>query len=48
MLVYNTLAAVYLALVDIMGEFVGLLLWPAILLHAAMAALVAIAWRRIG
>jgi hypothetical protein len=48
MLVYNALAAAYLALLGLQGEFVGLLLWPVILLHAAMGVLVAIAWRRNG
>jgi hypothetical protein len=48
MLIYNVLAAAYLALLGLQGEFVGLLLWPVILLHAAMGLLVAIAWRRNG
>jgi len=48
MLIYNVLAAAYLALLGLQGEFVGLLLWPVIVLHAAMGLLVAIAWRRNG
>src|SRR4029079_2905243 len=46
MLTYNVLAAAYLALLGLQGEFVGLLLWPVVLLHAAMGLLLAIAWRR--
>ena len=48
MLIYNVLAAAYLALLGLQGEFVGLLLWPVIAAHAAMGLLVAIAWRLNG
>jgi len=46
-LIYNVLAAAYLALLGLPGEFVGALLWPVMLFHAAMGFLVAIAWRRL-
>jgi hypothetical protein len=36
MLVYNAFATLYLLHLGIGGEWVGLLLWPAALLHAAL------------
>jgi hypothetical protein len=36
MLVYNLLVTLYLASLGIRGEWTGILLWPAVLFHAAM------------
>jgi len=42
---YSLLAAVVLAIVGIRGGMTGPLLWPAVVLHAVMAAVLARAWR---
>jgi len=39
MLTYNLLATVYLGYLGIMGKTVGVLLWPAVALHAVLTAL---------
>ena len=39
MLAYNLLAAIYFLSLGIGGEWVGTLLWPAVVLHAAMTVL---------
>jgi hypothetical protein len=39
MLTYNLLVTIYLAFVGIGTEFVGVLLWPAAAIHAALTAL---------
>jgi len=44
MLTYNTLATVYLACLAIRGEWVGPLLWPAVVLHAVITILLGRAW----
>ena len=44
MLTYGVLVTVYLAYLGIIGEWVGKLLWPAVLLHAILTALLARAW----
>jgi hypothetical protein len=36
MLIYSTLATVYLAYIALRGEWVGPLLWPAVVLHAVI------------
>jgi hypothetical protein len=41
MLAYNLLATVYLGYLGIMGKLVGVLLWPAVVLHLLFAALLA-------
>jgi len=41
MLTYSVLATGYLAWLGIRGEWVGPLLWPAVLLHAILTALLA-------
>jgi hypothetical protein len=46
MLLYNAAVALYLAYVGTVGHLGGPLLWPAILIHAVVAALLAITWRR--
>ena len=44
MLTYSLLATLYLAYVGLGGEFAGKLLWPAVVLHAILTALLARAW----
>jgi hypothetical protein len=44
MLTYNALATLYLAYVGLDGQWVGRLLWPAVVLHAVLAALLARTW----
>jgi hypothetical protein len=41
MLTYNATVTLYLAYVGIVGGLTGLLLWPAVLVHAIMTALLA-------
>lgn len=41
MLIYNALVTIYFALVGFGTEFVGVLLWPAMALHAVLTALLA-------
>ncbi len=45
MLTYNALVAVFLAYVGTGGHLAGLLLWPAVALHAAVALLLVWTWR---
>jgi hypothetical protein len=44
MLTYSTLVTVYLGYIAICGEWVGILLWPAVVLHAVLSLLLARAW----
>jgi hypothetical protein len=44
MLTYNLLITLYLLYLGIRGEWVGLLLWPAVVIHAALTLLLARAW----
>jgi len=44
MLTYGALATRYRAYFGVTGEWVGPLLWPAVLLHAILTALLARAW----
>jgi len=44
MLTYNLLATTYLAYLGIGGQWVGILLWPAVALHAVLTFLLARAW----
>jgi hypothetical protein len=46
MLTYSLLAALYLGHLGIVGEWVGILLWPAVGVHAVLSALLAWAWIR--
>jgi hypothetical protein len=39
MLTYSTLVTVYLAYIAIRGEWIGPLLWPAVILHVVLTAL---------
>ena len=45
MLVYNVLIALYLAYLSTAAHTGGVLLWPAVALHAAVAILLVWAWR---
>ena len=44
MLTYSALAMAYLLYLGIRGEWVGPLLWPAVVLHAVLTLLLARAW----
>jgi hypothetical protein len=44
MLIYNALIALYLAYLGAVAHLEGLLLWPAIVLHAAVASLLVWTW----
>jgi hypothetical protein len=46
MLLYNVLVTLYLAWVGLGAEFVGVLLWPAVVVHAALTALLGFAWSK--
>jgi len=47
MLTYNLLAACYLAYVGVASRLVGVLLWPAVTLHAILGLLVIRIWAAI-
>ena len=44
MLLYGLLATLYLAWLGMSGEWVGSLLWPAVMLHAILTILLVRAW----
>jgi hypothetical protein len=44
MLTYSVLATLYLACLGVAGKWVGPLLWPAVVLHAILTALLARSW----
>ena len=44
MLTYSALVMLYLGYLGVAGEFSGILLWPAVLLHAVLSVLLARAW----
>ena len=46
MLLYNVLVTLYLAWVGLGAEFVGVLLWPAVVVHAALTVLLGLAWSK--
>jgi hypothetical protein len=46
MLTYSGLVTLFLAYVGIRGDWVGPLLWPAVVLHAVLTFLLAGAWRK--
>jgi len=46
MLTYSVGVTLYLTLVGLEGEFVGVLLWPAVVLHAVLTMFLAWAWFR--
>ena len=45
MLVYNAAIALYLTYLGSLAHLRGLLLWPGVALHAAVALLMVVAWR---
>jgi hypothetical protein len=45
LLIYNLLATIYLLYVGLGGRLVGILLWPAVALHAVLTLLAVHAWR---
>jgi hypothetical protein len=45
MLIYNVLIALYLAYLGTIGHLRGVLLWPAVVLHAVVALLLLRLWR---
>jgi hypothetical protein len=45
LLIYNLLAAIYLLYLGVAGKLVGMLLWPAVVLHVILTILVARVWR---
>ena len=44
MLTYSVAVTIYLAYLGLMGGFSGVLLWPAVVLHAVLTLLLARAW----
>jgi hypothetical protein len=44
MLAYSVLATLYLLYLALGGEWIGLLLWPAVVLHGVLTVLLARAW----
>ena len=44
MVTYSVLAMLYLILIGVRGESVGLLLWPAVAAHALLTVLLASSW----
>jgi xanthine/uracil permease len=46
LVIYNLLVATYLAYLGKAGEYVGLLLWPAVALHALIGTVLVLAWLR--
>jgi hypothetical protein len=44
MLTYGALVTLYLAYLGVIGEWLGPLLWPAVVLHAVLTLLLARAW----
>jgi hypothetical protein len=46
MLTYGVLLTLYLVWLGLGGEFVGVLLWPAVVLHTALTGLLAWRWLR--
>src|ERR1700745_103396 len=44
MLTYGALVTVYLAYLGLIGGFTGILLWPAVVVHALLTALLGHAW----
>ena len=44
MLTYGALVTLYLAYIGVTGEFSGIFLWPAVVLHAVLSVLLARTW----
>jgi len=47
MLLYSLLAALYLVYLGVVGRPAGVLLWPAVALHAVLALLLGWVWMRL-
>jgi hypothetical protein len=47
LLCYNLLATIYLLYLGIGGEWVGVLLWPVVAIHAVLTSLLARAWLKV-
>jgi len=47
MLTYSALATLYLGYIAVRGEWIGILLWPAVVLHAVLTLLFARAWFKL-
>jgi uncharacterized membrane protein len=47
MLTYGALVTVYLAYLGLVGGFTGILLWPAVVVHAILTILLARAWLQL-
>jgi len=45
MLIYSAAVTLYLAYLGVVGDFSGVLLWPAVALHAGLTTLLGRAWR---
>jgi hypothetical protein len=45
LLIFNVLATLYLGYLGGVAKMVGVLLWPAVAVHAALAILLALGWR---
>jgi hypothetical protein len=45
LMIYNLLAAIYLLYLAIGGNLAGVLLWPAVAVHVALASLLGRVWR---
>jgi hypothetical protein len=48
MLTYSTLVMLYLAYLGLARDFAGILLWPAVGVHAGLSAVLAVAWFKRG
>ena len=44
MVTYSVLAMLYLTYIGVRGEWIGLLLWPAVMVHAVLTLLLARIW----
>ncbi len=44
MLIYGALVALYLAFLGFVGDSIGVLLWPAVAVHALLSILLGRAW----
>lgn len=46
MLIYGATVAVYLAFLGVAGEAAGILLWPAVAIHAVLSVCIALSWAK--
>jgi hypothetical protein len=47
MLTYGALVTVYLAYLGVVGGFTGILLWPAVVVHALLTVLLTRSWYKV-